>query len=70
MRGFLYGLAIIATIGDMAGFTGTPTEPNALGYALALLSTIVGIWFFIELGFLRGTAGPNGSGPDPLAVQE
>jgi uncharacterized membrane protein YhaH (DUF805 family) len=66
----MYGPAIISTIGEMTGFTGTPTEPNALGYALALLSLIIGIWFFIELGFLRGTAGPNGYGPDPLAVQE
>ena len=65
----LYGPAIISTIGEKAGFTGTPTEPNALGYALALLSFVIGIWFFIELGFLRGTAGPNGYGPDPLAVQ-
>lgn len=66
----LYGPAIISTIGEMAGFTGTPTEPNALGYALALLSLIIGIWFFVELGFLRGTAGQNGYGPDPLAAQE
>lgn len=66
----LYGPTIISTIGDMAGFTGTPTEPNALGYALALFGAIIGIWFFVELGFLRGTAGPNGYGPDPLVAQE
>jgi uncharacterized membrane protein YhaH (DUF805 family) len=24
------------------------------------------IWFVVELGFLRGTAGPNRYGPDPL----
>jgi len=66
----LYGPAIISTIGERVGFTGTPTEPNALGYWLALLSLIIGIWFFVELGFLRGTTGPNGYGPDPLAVQE
>lgn len=66
----LYGPGVISAIGDMAGFTRTPTEPNTLGYALALFSTIVGIWFLIELGFFRGTAGPNGYGPDPVAVQE
>ena len=26
------------------------------------------IWFLIELGFLRGTAGPNRYGPDPLQI--
>jgi uncharacterized membrane protein YhaH (DUF805 family) len=66
----LYGPAIVSTIGDMAGFTGTPTQPNLLAYALSLFGLIIGIWFFIELGFLRGTAGPNGYGPDPVAVQE
>ena len=30
---------------------------------------IVGwIWLLVELGFLRGTDGPNHYGPDPLAV--
>jgi uncharacterized membrane protein YhaH (DUF805 family) len=66
----LYGPAIVSTIAEMAGFTGTPTEPNTLGYALSLVSLVIGLWFFIELGFLRGTAGPNGYGPDPVAVQE
>jgi uncharacterized membrane protein YhaH (DUF805 family) len=27
------------------------------------------IWLTIELGFLRGTAGPNDYGPDPLERQ-
>ena len=66
----LYVPGIISIIAEMAGFTGTATEPNTLGYALSLFGLIVGIWFFIELGFLRGTAGPNGYGPDPLAVPE
>jgi uncharacterized membrane protein YhaH (DUF805 family) len=37
---------------------------------LLLLSAIVGIWSLIELGFLRGTAGENRFGPDPLASKE
>lgn len=65
----LYGPAIISMLGDLVGFTGTPTEPNALGYALALFNLIIGIWFFIELGFLRGTIGRNQFGEDPLASQ-
>jgi uncharacterized membrane protein YhaH (DUF805 family) len=32
------------------------------------ITLIVGIWFLIELGFQRGTAGDNRYGPDPLAV--
>ena len=32
------------------------------------VTIIVGLWFLIELGFLRGTAGDNSYGPDQLAV--
>lgn len=36
-------------------------------FQLIVLIPIVGaIWLLIELGFLRGTAGPNRFGPDPL----
>ena len=33
----------------------------------AIISSFFGIWALIELGFLRGTSGPNRFGPDPLA---
>jgi len=29
---------------------------------------IGGLWYLIECGFLRGTAGSNAYGPDPLAA--
>ncbi|WP_334175806.1 DUF805 domain-containing protein [Pseudoxanthobacter sp.] len=34
---------------------------------LSLISFLAVIWFFIELGFFRGTVGHNEYGPDPLA---
>lgn len=34
---------------------------------LGLLGAGINIWMIIELGFLRGTAGSNRFGPDPLA---
>lgn len=34
---------------------------------IALVPFIGGLWYFIETGFLRGTAGPNEYGSDPLA---
>lgn len=66
----LYGPALISAIGDKVGFTGTSTELNMLGYALALFNLLIAIWFLVELGFLRGTPGPNQYGPDPLAARE
>ena len=35
---------------------------------IALIPVIGWIWVLVELGFLRGTEGPNQYGPDPLAT--
>jgi uncharacterized membrane protein YhaH (DUF805 family) len=31
---------------------------------------VISIWLFIEIGFLRGTQGPNRYGPDPLGAAQ
>ena len=36
---------------------------------LLLMSAALSIWAFVEIGCLRGTAGDNRYGPDPLAGQ-
>ncbi|MGQ4274767.1 DUF805 domain-containing protein [Terrihabitans sp. B22-R8] len=41
---------------------GESAESNFIGL-------VFGLWAFIELGFLRGTSGPNRFGPDPLAAE-
>lgn len=38
------------------------------GIVLLIASLALSIWALVELGFLRGTPGPNHYGPDPLAV--
>lgn len=48
------------------GVIGDPVNPSAIDFLLNLIIFAVGIWFFIELGCLRGTVGPNEHGPDPL----
>ena len=59
--GFISGLA------DVAGLTGPPDSQNLLGSVLLWGSVAVGLVYIAVLGFLRGTAGPNGYGQDPLA---
>jgi uncharacterized membrane protein YhaH (DUF805 family) len=42
---------------------------NALDSAMVflnILSLAITLWAFVELGFWRGTFGPNRYGPDPL----
>ena len=38
-----------------------------IGIAILLAAMAIGIWLTIELGFLKGTQGPNRFAPDPLA---
>lgn len=45
----------------------TPGEmPGAVTWIVTGLTLVIGIWVLIELGFLRGTIGPNQYGPDPV----
>ena len=54
-------LGQLAKAAWLAGTAGT-----ALYYVLALAGFALTIWGFVEIGFLRGTAGSNRYGPDPL----
>jgi len=48
------------------GWAGTGDEPSALSLVVALPFTVFGLALLVELGFRRGTKGPNPYGPDPL----
>jgi uncharacterized membrane protein YhaH (DUF805 family) len=54
-------LGQLAKAAWFAGAAGT-----VLYYVLALAGFALTIWGFVEIGFLRGTAGSNTHGPDPL----
>jgi uncharacterized membrane protein YhaH (DUF805 family) len=49
-----------------------PNEQAPLWYALAggasVAAFAISVWLFVEIGFLRGTQGPNRFGPDPLGA--
>ena len=59
------GLGIVQTLARLVGLS-NPYAPTAIDYILGIALLIVGIWYLIELGILRGTIGPNQYGPDPL----
>ena len=48
------------------GGAGQGTDGDLAQGILGLASVILSIWGLVELGFLRGTRGPNRFGPDPL----
>ncbi|MNU10754.1 hypothetical protein D3C72_2580940 [compost metagenome] len=50
---------------DMGNGIVMPT-PDMWMSVLYLLLGIFGIYMLVQLGFLKGTPGPNSYGPDPL----
>jgi uncharacterized membrane protein YhaH (DUF805 family) len=60
--------------GTQAG-TGAADGPldsplSALLFAVETAVSLIVIWSIVELGFLKGTPGPNRYGPDPLTTSE
>ena len=49
------------------GVIGANEGIAVLSLIILLASYAISIWALVELGFLRGTAGPNRYGDDPLA---
>ena len=47
--------------------TGSSDQPSVLSLMIAVPFTVLGVALLIELGFRRGTIGPNQYGPDPVA---
>jgi len=64
--GLLVNLAVI--VPSLAGAVKRLHDRDRSGwfYLIILIPLIGAIWLFIELGFLRGTRGPNRFGNDPL----
>ncbi|MBR0679542.1 DUF805 domain-containing protein [Roseomonas eburnea] len=70
--GAFYLLAIV--VGAVAGVMAAtmPYSPEAMAVPLIVGGLLVlgfALWLLVETGFLRGTAGPNRFGPDPLGGQ-
>jgi uncharacterized membrane protein YhaH (DUF805 family) len=45
---------------------GSALGASVMGWGLTIVSLAISLWALVELGFLRGTVGPNQYGPDPL----
>jgi uncharacterized membrane protein YhaH (DUF805 family) len=57
---FYFGPPILAAAQNSA------EDGTLASLILGLGAFAVSIWALVELGFLRGTSGPNRFGPDPL----
>ncbi|MFY9835729.1 MAG: DUF805 domain-containing protein [Xanthobacteraceae bacterium] len=62
-----FGAGAVLDLLTVLELSGTDEEPSMLSIFIAVPFTVLGLALLIELGFRRGTVGPNQYGPDPLA---
>jgi uncharacterized membrane protein YhaH (DUF805 family) len=65
---WLWLYVAVPAVLNVAGNVVSLASPEAVFVALplALVALGISIWMIVELGFFRGTRGPNRFGPDPL----
>jgi len=60
--------ALLLLVPELVGYLGAIVDlPQMILLPGKLIGGLVGIWIFIEFGFLEGTAGDNRFGPSPKA---
>jgi len=62
-----FGASALLDLLTVLGWSGTNDEPSMMSLLIAVPFTIFGLALLVELGFRKGTPGPNQYGPDPLA---
>ena len=61
------GVAALKSVLDLVRITGDLHQQNLLDQVFVLAGTGIALWYFIELGMMRGTEGPNAHGEDTEA---
>ena len=67
LLGIFFGASAVLDLFTVLGISGTDETPSMLSLMIAVPFAVFGLALLIELGFRRGTVGPNQYGPDPLA---
>lgn len=65
--GLFFAASALLDLMEVVGWAGTDAAPSAISIVVAVPFTILGLALLVELGFRKGTPGPNRHGPDPLA---
>ncbi len=64
----LSAVALLYALLFVFGLVGSRESWAALDGVFLVVFLAIGVWYLIELGILKGTAGPNQYGPDPLVT--
>lgn len=65
--GIFFAASVLLDLFTVTGWAGGDDQPSTLELVMAALFIVLGLALLIELGFRKGTTGPNQYGPDPLA---
>lgn len=66
----IFAVVLISNFMQAAGVhQNAAGEPTSAFLIVSLVMLVYAIYMLVELGFLRGTVGPNQHGPDPLENQ-
>jgi uncharacterized membrane protein YhaH (DUF805 family) len=60
------GLIAFSLLWSLLQALGIFMSTNGIGMVISIVFLIYAIYMLVQLGFLKGTAGPNTYGPDPL----
>ena len=64
-----FGAGTVLDLLTVLGVAGINETPSMLSLAIAVPFAVFGLALLVELGFRRGTVGPNQYGPDPLTTR-
>jgi uncharacterized membrane protein YhaH (DUF805 family) len=64
-----FGGGAVLDLLTVLDLTGSTEQPSVFSLFIAVPFTVLLVALMIELGFRRGTIGPNRYGPDPVASQ-
>jgi uncharacterized membrane protein YhaH (DUF805 family) len=65
---YVLGFYVLLLVFQLLTLSGDPMAPSSIATMLSVPVMIWAVVMLIDLGFLRGTNGPNRYGPDPLAA--
>jgi uncharacterized membrane protein YhaH (DUF805 family) len=61
-----FAILIVLNVLQLLGLGPTDNGVSTIYLAIIIPWSLFGLYLLVELGFLRGTVGPNKYGPDPL----
>jgi uncharacterized membrane protein YhaH (DUF805 family) len=69
LLGIFFGASALLNLFTVLGLAGSEETPSMLSLAIVVPLMVFALALLVELGFRRGTVGPNQYWPDPLATR-